>query len=254
MKAKTTPSLPWERVPSLTSGRDSMAEWLEEELRKLPDVEVRPMFGGAGIYAEGMMFGILHKGRVYLKTNDSTRAAFVERGMGAFRPSRGSVLKNYLEIPADVLDDSDAFLTWARQALAVANQTESKSRGRGAAPGVTPEQILEGLSPALRRLADRARKLVLKEAPDAVEAGYPGWRLIGYRCPHYFCFVAPQADHVRLGFEHGRRLPDPDSVLEPMGKQVKFVRLVPGKAIPLRSVRALVRAALATRPLGRKAQ
>jgi hypothetical protein len=90
--------------------------------------------------------------------------------------------------------------------------------------------------------------LVLAEAPGALEAGYAGWRLIAYRSPHYFCFIAPQQDHVRLGFEHGRRLPDPDGVLEPMGKQVRFVRLIPGRRIPKAAVRRLIRAALRTLP------
>jgi hypothetical protein len=88
------------------------------------------------------------------------------------------------------------------------------------------------------------RKIVLEEAPQAEEAGYVGWRLIGYRSPHYFCFVAPQSDHVRLGFEHGVRLRDPDGVLESMGKQVRFVRCVPGRPLPLAAMRSLIRAAL----------
>lgn len=75
-----------------------------------------------------------------------------------------------------------------------------------------------------------------------------GWRLIGYRSPHYFCFIAPLADHVRLGFEHGHRLSDPHGLLESMGKQVKFVRLVPGQRIVVTALRELIEAALVTRP------
>jgi len=229
--------------------RDSSQEWLEQRLGRLPELEVRRMFGGAGIYADGTMFGILHAGRVYLKTDESTRVAYTERGMSPFRPRRGAVLKSYYEVPPDILDDDDELLSWARHALAVADAPKAPSRART----VSPEQILEGYTPAIRELAHRVRKLVLAEATGASEAGYAGWRLIGYRCPHYFCFVAPQTDHVRLGFEHGNRLPDPDRLLEPMGKQVRFVRLVPGKSVPLRGIRALVRAALETHPERRKA-
>jgi hypothetical protein len=89
---------------------------------------------------------------------------------------------------------------------------------------------------------------VREVAPDATEAGYPGWRLIGYRAPHYFCFIAPHAEHVRLGFEHGHRLSDPVGVLEPIGKQVSFVRLTPGQPIPVTAIRGLIRAALLTFP------
>jgi len=238
-----------EREPFIGRVRDSVQEFLEERLGKLPEFELRAMFGGAGMYAGGTMFGIVHNGRAYLKTNETTRVAFEERDMKAFRPRRGATLKSYYEIPPDVLDDEADLLTWARQSLTAAT-SERRTRARNA----SPEQILNGHVPAVRELAERARAIVREAAPDAEEAGYVGWRLIGYRSPHYFCFVAPQPDHVRLGFEHGNRLPDPDGVLEPMGKQVRFVRLVPGRPIPLVSVKRLLRAALATPPLGRQWQ
>src|SRR6185503_10053486 len=118
---------------------------------------------------------------------------------------------------------------WARRAVLVARAAPSKSRARASVP---PEEILKGHVEEIRALAEKLRLIVRGAAPDAIEAGYPGWKLIGYRSPHYFCFIAPQRDHVRLGFEHGHRLADPDELLESMGKQVRFVRLAPGKRIP----------------------
>jgi DNA transformation protein and related proteins len=224
-----------------------MQEFLEDQLRKLPELEIRPMFGGAGVYAEGTMFGIVHAGRVYFKTSPSTRAAFVELGMKAFRPPRGAVLKSYYEVPAEVLDGGAELVVWARRALAGAATPSRSTKART----VSPAQILEGYSAEIRDLAERLRKVILAEAPEAEEAGYAGWRLIGYRSPHYFCFVAPQADHVRLGFEHGVRLHDPDGVLEPMGKQVRFVRCTPAQPLPMPALRSLIRAALNLQPPGR---
>jgi DNA transformation protein len=229
--------------------KDSMAEFLEERLRTLPDLEIRSMFGGAGIYAEGSMFGILHGGRVYLKTNESTQAAFITRGMKPFRPPRGAILKSYYEVPPDVLEDERELVTWARRAHALSSPTRSTK-----ARTVPPERILEGHSPGVRNLAQRLRRIVLEEAPEAEEAGYVGWRLIGYRSPHYFCFVAPHADHVRLGFEHGVQLADPEGVTEPMGKQVRFVRCTPDHSLPVRAIRSLIRAALSLPPPRRVAR
>ena len=113
---------------------DSMQELLEERFRKLPELEIRPMFGGAGIYAEGTMLGIAHRGRVYLKTDESTRAAFVESGMKAFRPQRGAVLKSYYEIPPEIFDDETECLSWARRALAVAATPSRSTKARTVAP------------------------------------------------------------------------------------------------------------------------
>jgi DNA transformation protein len=63
--------------------------------------EVRRMFGGSGLYAEGTMFGILNAGRVYLKTDDATRVTFTERGSEAFSPREGRVLSSYHEVPVE---------------------------------------------------------------------------------------------------------------------------------------------------------
>jgi DNA transformation protein and related proteins len=227
-----------------------MREWLEEGLRELPELEVRQMFGGAGIYSEGTMFAILHEGRLYLKTDPQTREAFVQRGSEPFRPRKGSILASYHEVPGEILDDEEQLLAWARRAVVVARAAPSKSR----AHTVPPEGILEGYDEEIRALAEELRLLVRAAAPEATEAGYRGWRLIGYRSPHYFCFVAPQKDHVRLGFEHGVRLDDPDGLLEAMGKQVRFVRLLPGQRLPTSALRRLIHAALATLPEPRAAK
>jgi hypothetical protein len=197
------------------------------------------------------MFGILHDGRVYLKTNERTREVFVERGSEPFRATRNLVLKTYYELPADVLDDDAEFLAWARRAVEVAEAAPAKAKG---ATKVAPSQILAGHAPAIRDLAEQVRKIVREAAPDATEAGYAGWRLIGYRSPHYFCFIAPQPDHVRLGFEHGVRLTDRDGILEPMGKQVRFVRLLPGRTIPRAGIDRLIEQALRTPSAGRAAR
>jgi DNA transformation protein and related proteins len=228
--------------------RDSMQAHVEDALERLPELTLRRMFGGAGVYSEDTMFGIVYGGRVYLKTSPTTVSSFTERGSAPFRTRTGSTLKSYYEVPAEVLDDEGELLAWSRRALEDARSAPSRS---ARATGVDPERILEGRPAAIRRLCNQARKLVRTEAPDALEIGYVGWRLIGYRCPHYFCFVAPQADHVRVGFEHGHRLADPDGVLEAMGKQVRFVRLVPGRPMPLAPLRALIRDALRTLPISR---
>jgi hypothetical protein len=89
-----------------------------------------------------------------------------------------------------------------------------------------PEAILEGHAPEVRAIAARARAFIKRELPDVEENGYPGWRLIGYRHGGaYLGFVAPLKDHVRLGFERGVYLNDPNGLLEGDGTQVRYVRL-----------------------------
>ena len=47
-------------------------------------MSVRRLFGGAGLYVDGVMFAILSKDVIYLKADDGTRAAFEREGCATF--------------------------------------------------------------------------------------------------------------------------------------------------------------------------
>jgi DNA transformation protein len=86
-------------------------------LSPLGEVTARPLFGGHGLYWRETIFAILFRGRLYLKVDERSQAEFVSRGMGPFRPNERQTLKSYYEVPADVLDDPEALLSWAREAV-----------------------------------------------------------------------------------------------------------------------------------------
>lgn len=105
---------------------------------------------------------------------------------------------------------------------------------------IPPDLFLSGYSPEIRDLAERLRSVVIQAVPEAVERVRTGWRLIGYdvavgRRTRYFAFVAPEPEHVHLGFEYGAWMADPDDLLRGAHlnlKKVRFVTYVPGDAIP----------------------
>jgi hypothetical protein len=74
-------------------------------------------------------------------------------------------------------------------------------------------------------LALWVREAVLDAEPDLTERVYRGWDGIGFRHPDggYVCAIYPQADEVRLLFEHGQRLEDPDGLLEGDGRQTRHI-------------------------------
>ena len=95
------------------------------------------------------------------------------------------------------------------------------------------------------------RRLVEGAVPEAVERLRPGWRLIGYDLPitrhgTYFAFVAPEPEHVHLGFEHGTLMADPDGILRGSHlnlRKVRYLTFLPKDRVPARKVTALVREA-----------
>lgn len=97
---------------------DSFRDYLLDQLAELRGVDVRPMFGGYGLYSGGTFFGILFRSRVYFKTDLVSRKDYLDREMKPFRPNTKQTLKNYYEVPADVIDDAEALAKWARRAIA----------------------------------------------------------------------------------------------------------------------------------------
>jgi DNA transformation protein and related proteins len=93
-----------------------------EQLSALGQVSARRMFGGVGLYQGGLFFGLLFNDTLYFKVGDSNRADYESRGMGRFRPyrDRPELSMTYYEVPADVLEDAEELIGWARRSVEVA--------------------------------------------------------------------------------------------------------------------------------------
>ena len=91
--------------------------FVEDQLSGLRGVTCRAMFGGYGVYQGRTFFGIIYQGQLYFKTSEATRGRYTAAGMKPFQPSAKQTLKSYYEVPADVIEDPDALVTWAQEAL-----------------------------------------------------------------------------------------------------------------------------------------
>ena len=100
----------------MATKQDGFKDFVLDQLRELPGLTHRAMFGGYGLYQRETFFGIIHRGRLYFKTDPTTAPRYRDRGMKPFKPTSAQTLKNYYEIPVEVLEDSDALTAWASQA------------------------------------------------------------------------------------------------------------------------------------------
>ena len=110
---------------------------------------------------------------------------------------------------------------------------------------MTPGEILAGHAPGVRGVAERLRRLVTEVVPEAQERAYPGWHAIGLRHPRagYFAGIFPYEETVKLAFEWGALLADPEGVLQrgPTGsKRVRYVALSPVGPVPEAPLRLLL--------------
>lgn len=116
----------------MAGGADPFHDYVVDLFAPMGPVSVRRMFGGAGVYADGVMFALLAEGRVYLKTDAGFREALEAAGSEPFiwtRPSDGRTSDmGYLSLPEDASDDPELASDWGRRALAVARAAKSKKR------------------------------------------------------------------------------------------------------------------------------
>lgn len=96
--------------------RNSFRDFVLEQLATLDGLRCKRMFGGHGLYCGEQFFGIVFDGRLYFKTNPDTLADYLARHAAVFAPSEKQILKNYREVPVDILEDSELLLLWARKA------------------------------------------------------------------------------------------------------------------------------------------
>jgi DNA transformation protein and related proteins len=97
-------------------------DYLHEVFDAFGPIRARRMFGGWGIYHDGLMFGLYAAGRLYLKTDTHNVAQFEAAGCEPFTYNqRGKVVKlSYWSAPEAVLDEREQAVIWARTAFEAA--------------------------------------------------------------------------------------------------------------------------------------
>lgn len=106
------------------------AEYVVELLEPLGAVRARPMFGGYGLYLDGLMFALIADDILYVKADAENREAFEKRDMPPFLYQRQgkTVTIAYHAVPAEALDDRHDLLALARQGFAAALRGRSVVR------------------------------------------------------------------------------------------------------------------------------
>jgi DNA transformation protein len=110
---------------------ESYRDFVLEQLGRVTPVNAKSMFGGVGIYAEGLFFALIAEDRLYFKVDDTTRPDFEQLGMEPFRPFGEDSAMGYYEVPADVVEDSLNLPRWMTKAIDVARKAKDKKKIKG---------------------------------------------------------------------------------------------------------------------------
>lgn len=98
-------------------------DFIKEQFSDFGPVTVRRMFGGAGIFSDGLMFALIADETLYLKADSMSRGEFEALSLPPFTyAAKGEkrMVMSYWRVPEACLDDRDEMTLWARKAFAAA--------------------------------------------------------------------------------------------------------------------------------------
>jgi DNA transformation protein len=108
---------------------DEFTRFVLDQLARVPALSSAPFFGGIGLRSGERFFGMIMDGTLYFSTGLATRAEYEKRGSRCFSYAKQGKMQEtkLFEVPAEVLDDADELVDWARRAVA-----DSAAKGRAA--------------------------------------------------------------------------------------------------------------------------
>jgi DNA transformation protein and related proteins len=135
-------------------------EFIRELFAPFGPVVVRRMFGGAGLFREGLMFGLEFDGALFLRVDADSIPDFEREGSRPFVYTRakspgkvGRASTSYWRLPERLYDDPEELAVWAERAFAITQRKKAAPRARTKA-----NQRKQAPTPTKRRAQPRSQK------------------------------------------------------------------------------------------------
>ena len=97
-------------------------------MQGLGPVHAKSMFGGHGLFIDGLMFGLIADGVVFLKVDKENEPDFIDNGLDAFiYMKKDKAFKmSYYQAPEESLEDGEVMAVWANKAYSAALRVAAK--------------------------------------------------------------------------------------------------------------------------------
>ena len=99
-------------------------------MQSIGTVSARRMFGGYGIFLDGLMFALIADGSLYMKADSESRDRFLSSGLEAFTYSKKGkqISLSYYQAPLEALEDGEQMKEWANLAFGCALKAAAGKR------------------------------------------------------------------------------------------------------------------------------
>ena len=96
----------------------SFLTFVLEQLDGVRALVTKRMFGGVGIYSDGVFFAIIDNDTLFFKVDEELAARYRAAGMPPFQPIPGKPpMMGYYQVPPRVLEDADELRAWAGESV-----------------------------------------------------------------------------------------------------------------------------------------
>jgi len=113
-------------MPIINKEKEFVA-YVVDLLQSIGPVEAKRMFGGHGIFLDGLMFGLIADSVLYLKADKESQDEFTAKGLEAFSYNKkGKAMKmSYYQAPEEALENLDDMNVWGNKAYSAALRAAS---------------------------------------------------------------------------------------------------------------------------------
>ncbi|MBE9560546.1 MAG: TfoX/Sxy family protein [Proteobacteria bacterium] len=113
----------------ISNETQEFVNYVVDLMQLIGPVMAKRMFGGHGIFLDGLMFGLIADGILYLKADKGNETEFIDRGLEAFKYSKKGkeYSMSYYQAPDEALEDSEVMNHWANTAYNTALKAATKN-------------------------------------------------------------------------------------------------------------------------------
>lgn len=85
------------------------------------------------------------------------------------------------------------------------------------------DPYFKSLQPKLKACAEKLRAVIYEISPNVNEQLL--WGKPCYSMNNQVCYISPAKDHVKLEFAQGKKLEDPNDILQTAGSELKHIKI-----------------------------
>jgi DNA transformation protein len=112
----------------VSSEEQEFVSYVVDMMQSIGPVYSKRMFGGHGVFLEGLMFALIADSELYLKADRESEGDFSERGLEPFTYNKkGKLIEmSYFQAPEEAMEDRDAMNEWGNKGYSAALRAAMK--------------------------------------------------------------------------------------------------------------------------------